>query len=244
MINTHLYLTQTYLSTDNLQKLISYNYFVNGKLDLSKEAVISEDELSLAFHKAQSNHQVIIFDPAKTETDSQKETFRKFLTSDVYIKYSKPTILFLGDLTSYSDTLQEGMLKLLEEPPDKLIIILFAQSLSILKPTVISRCQIHNLGINTILANLNPSLLEKVKKLPEPKSVVQHLLNNSKVEVDKVSDYERDELDFWLWQIQTNLCFLYSANPKDIIAQSIDKVINARKLNTQNLQKKFIIGWL
>jgi hypothetical protein len=245
MLQTNLYLTQTYLNLDNIQKLICHNYFELKSLEITTSvSTIDQDGLDQSFHKYRSSQQVILFSPTNTETESQKETFRKFLTSDVYTRYAKPILLFLGDLTDYSDTLQEGMLKLLEEPPENLVIILFAQSLSILKPTIISRCRIHNLEISTILGNLNPKLLEKVKKLPEPKQVVENLLRNQKTTIEKPSDFERDEIDFWLWQVQTNLSYMYASSPSDIISESIEKVLIARKLNYQNLQKKFAIGWL
>jgi DNA polymerase III, delta subunit len=245
MLQTNLYLTQTYLNLDNIQKLICRSYFDLKSLEIkSTSEPIDQDNLDQTFNKYRSSQQVILFSPSVTETESQKETFRKFLTSDVYIKYSKPTLLFLGDLTSYSDTLQEGMLKLLEEPPENLIIILFAQSLSILKPTIISRCRIQSFDIQTILSNLDPKLQSKVQKLPSPKEVVENLLNSRKTTIEKPSDFERDEIDFWLWQVQTNLSYMYANSPSDKISESIEKVLMSRKLNYQNLQKKFAIGWL
>jgi DNA polymerase III, delta subunit len=152
--------------------------------------------------------------------------------------------LFLGDLTTYSDSLQEGMLKLLEEPPENLFIVLFAQNLSLIKPTIISRCRIVLLENPIVFANLDPKLIEKVQKLPSPKTVVDALINNKKVEVEKVADCEREELDFWMWQVQTNLSMLYAQQSQTQIAQAITRTLQARQLNSQNLQKKFAVGQL
>ena len=245
MLQTHLYLTQTYLQVENIQKLITDAFLQNNTFLLSSNKVLITEEM---WQRYQNLGQIIIWSSSKTETESQKEQFRRFIQTEVYMRYKQPTILFLGDLTEYSDTLQEGMLKLLEEPPDNLFIVLLAQSLSILKPTVISRSQIHTLPLPLILANLDQLLLEKIKKLPSPKDVVNNLLTNQKIEVEKVSDYERNELDFWLWQVQINLSFVYQqssdSNTSQKVAEVLSKVLQARKLNTDNLQKKFSLGWL
>lgn len=245
MLQTHLYLTQTYLQVENIQKLITDAFLQNNTFLLSSNQVLITEEM---WQRYQNLGQIIIWSSSKTETESQKEQFRRFIQTEVYMRYKQPTILFLGDLTEYSDTLQEGMLKLLEEPPDNLFIVLLAQSLSILKPTVISRSQIHTLPLPLILANLDQLLLEKIKKLPSPKDVVNNLLTNQKIEVEKVSDYERNELDFWLWQVQINLSFVYQqssdSNTSQKVAEVLSKVLQARKLNTDNLQKKFSLGWL
>lgn len=242
MISTQLFLTQTFLNLENIQKLLAYSFFVDNQLQIPKD--IYQEKLDQNWQHYQNLRRIVDWAGESTETESQKETFRKFVSTEVYVQYSKPSLLFLGDLTTYSDTLQEGMLKLLEEPPQNLTIVIFAQSLSLLKGTIISRSQIHNLDSKTIFANLDLKLLAKTKKLPEPKTVVQNLLKNQKTQIDKISDFERSEIDFWLWQIQTNLTILYTQDPKTQIAEHINKLLQARKLNSDNLQKKFAIGWL
>jgi DNA polymerase III, delta subunit len=242
MFQTNLFLTQTYLNLEVLQKQLAYKFFVENRLEFESE--ISTANLETNWQTHLSQNQIIIFDSNVGETDNKKENFRRFVTTEVYIKYNHPTILFLGDLTTYSESLQEGMLKLLEEPPENLYIVIFAQNLSQIKPTIISRCSIKLLDNPTVFSNLDPKLVEKVKKLPEPKVAVAALINNKRVEIEKVSDYERDELDFWMWQIQTNLSMIYAQQPQDQIAQAITRTLKARQLNSQNLQKKFAIGQL
>jgi replication-associated recombination protein RarA len=242
MFQTNLYLTQTYLNLDTLQKRLAFGFFGQNKLAFDDNKSIEELERSWNLHLSQN--QIIAWNGQSAETESKKEAFKKFINSEVYIKYNQPSLLFLGDLTTYSDVLQEAMLKLLEEPPTNLHIILFAQNLSQIKPTIISRCSIKLLDNNTVFKNLDTRLLEKVKKLPEPRATVANLINNKKVEIEKVSDFERDELDFWMWQVQTNLTMAYASQPETQIANAITKVLLARQLNTQNLQKKFAIGQL
>jgi DNA polymerase III, delta subunit len=240
MFQTNLYLTQTYLNLNVLEKRLAFSFFGKQKLEFDER--IGNEELEQNWNLHLSQNQIITWNGQSAETESKKEAFKKFINSEVYIKYNQPSLLFLGDLTAYSDVLQEAMLKLLEEPPTNLHIILFAQNLSQIKPTIISRCSIKLIDNQHVFANLDSRLLEKVKKLPEPKVVVANLINNKKVEIEKITDFERDELDFWMWQIQTNLTMAYSVQPKNQIADAINRVLLARQLNSQNLQKKFAVG--
>jgi DNA polymerase III, delta subunit len=242
MFQTNLYLTQTYLDIDTLQKRLAFSFFTHSKIDFDEG--ISSENLNHNWNLYLSQNQIITWNGQSAETESKKEAFKKFINSEVYIKYNYPSLLFLGDLTTYSDVLQEAMLKLLEEPPENLHIILFAQNLSQIKPTIISRCSIKLMDNNLIFKNLDAKLMEKVKKLPQPKDVVTALLSNKKIEIEKISDFERDELDFWMWQIQTNLSMVYAADPQTQIAEAISRTLQARQLNSQNLQKKFAVGQL
>jgi hypothetical protein len=242
MFQANLYLTQTYLDLETLQKRLAISFFAHSKLDFEDGIPTQEIEHSWNLHLSQN--QIIAWSGQSAETESKKEAFKKFINSEVYIKYNQPSLLFLGDLTTYSDVLQEAMLKLLEEPPANLHIVLFAQNLSQIKPTIISRCSIKLLDNNIVFKNLDARLIEKVKKLPEPKVTVANLINNKKVEIEKVSDFERDELDFWMWQVQTNLAMAYASQPETQIANAISRVLLARQSNTQNLQKKFAVGQL
>jgi hypothetical protein len=239
MIQTYLFLTQTSLELNDIQFNLAHNFFGNNKIEVNSDKTNEN-----VWDKYRNTGQIILFEPTDLGTDSKKETFKKFLQNDVWVSYAKPTLLFLGDLSQYSESLQEGMLKLLEEPPANLVIILFAQNLSRIKPTIISRSRIQSIPTQIIFQNLNLKIIEKVKKLPEPSIVVKNLLSNIKVEIEKVSDYEREEIDMWLWQIETNLGMIYKEKPENKIAENITKVLKARQLNDQNLQKKFSIGWL
>jgi DNA polymerase III, delta subunit len=239
MIQTYLFLTQTSLELDKIQKNLAQNFFETNKIEISSQKL--EDNL---WEKHRNSGQILLFDANDVSTENKKENFKRFLQNDVWVNYPKPTLLFLGDLSQYSESLQEGMLKLLEEPPQNLFIIIFSQNLSRIKPTIISRSRISTVPTPIVFQNLNAKLVEKIKKLPEPSLVVKNLLGNVKVEIEKVSDYEREEIDMWLWMIETNLGMLYKEKPEPKIAEAITKTLRSRQLNDQNLQKKFVIGWL
>ena len=270
MIQTYLFLTQTSLELLNIQKNLAQNYFtpttvIQSELEVEAGLVRSEPSTRQAknplnldnkiqitsyptnedsWQKYRNSGQIILFEPKESGKDSDVVQFNNFVSSTLNKVFEKPTLLFLGDLSELSNGVQEASLKLLEEPPQNLIIIIFAQNLSRIKPTIISRCRIQTIPIPIVFQNLNSKVAEKVKKLPEPSLVVKNLLGNIKIEVEKVSDYEREEIDMWLWQIETNLGMIYKEKPEPKIAQSITKVLRARQLNNQNLQKKFSIGWL
>ncbi len=243
MIQTYLFLTQTSLELSNIQKNLAQNYFVTDKLEINSNPI---DEK--IWDKYRNSGQIILFEPKETSKISDVVQFNSFVSDNLSKVFEKPTLLFLGDLSELSNGVQEASLKLLEEPPHNLIIIIFAKNLSRIKPTIISRSRIstvpNSLENPIVFQNLNPKIVEKVKKLPEPKLVVKNLMSNIKVEVEKVSDYERDEIDMWLWMVETNLGVKYKEQPETKIAEAIAKVLRARQLNNQNLQKKFSIGWL
>ena len=239
MIQTYLFLTQTSLELLIIQKNLAQNYFAFDKLEININPI---DEN--IWQKYRNSGQILLFEPKETSKDSDVVQFNSFVSSNLNKVFEKPTLLFLGDLSDLSNGVQEASLKLLEEPPYNLIIIIFAQNLSKIKPTIISRSRVQTIPINIVFQNLKSKVVEKVKKLPEPSLAVKNLLGNVKIEVDKVSDYEREEIDMWLWQIETNLGMIYKQKPEPKIAESINKVLRARQLNNQNLQKKFSIGWL
>ena len=151
-------------------------------------------------------------------------------------------MLFLGDLSHYSVALQEGMLRFLEEPPANLYLILTAQNKAELLPTISSRSNILKLPQNLIIDLLDPVILEKVQaKFPIVKSFYTDFLKN-KVFLDfDFAKLERDEIDFWLWQLEFYLKEVFK-HKKDLrIAKKIQKILESKLLNQQNLQKKFVI---
>ena len=242
-MSTTIFLTQTKLDLDTIKLNLAQSFFETNRVELSEKVSMAESQ---SWEHYRSGGQILDWDGATTDTESKKENFRRFIQNEVYINYTQPTLLFLGELGTYSDTLQEGMLKLLEEPPKNLQIVIFAMNKSKIKGTILSRCNMVNIPTKIVFENLNQKLVEKVKKLPEPRIVVENLLKNNSIEIEKISDWERSELDFWLWQIQTNLEILFKSQPQRQIANKIISVLTARNLNTENVQKKFAVNriWL
>jgi hypothetical protein len=141
--------------------------------------------------------------------------------------------------------MQEGMLRILEEPPENLYIVLTAENKSQILPTITSRSHLIRLSEKLILELLDTSLLENVrKKLPEMKKFYPGYINDKFQLSPDHKKLERQEIDLWLWQLEFTLRKVF-AQKKDLrIAKKIEKVLYAKTLNNQNLQKKFVLEGL
>lgn len=231
---SYLILTNTYIDYQSLQKIVAGTFFNSKNQLLNLDISLKEIDQNL-YHQKQNTGQIIEINIDKKEEFTEQQ-------HNWYQKYSQPTLLFLGDLNNYSENLQEGMLRLLEEPPHNLYPVLFAQDKSQILDTILSRCKIIQLKQKQILELLDPKMLELVKKkLPSVKESLTSILQNNLI-LPELSKIERPELDFWLWQIQTYLEALYKQNPTQNLANKLLSVLNARNLNRQNLQKKLALA--
>lgn len=231
---SYLILTNTYIDYQSLQKIVAATFFNSKNQLLNLDISLKEIDQNL-YHQKQNTGQIIEINIDKKEEFTEQQ-------NNWYQKYSHPTLLFLGDLNNYSENLQEGMLRLLEEPPHNLYPVLFAQDKSQILDTILSRCKIIQLKQKQILELLDLKMLELVKKkMPSVKESLTSMLQNNLILPD-LSKIERPELDFWLWQIQTYLEALYKQNPTQNLANKLLSVLNARNLNRQNLQKKLALA--
>jgi hypothetical protein len=239
-----IFLTSTKLELKNTQNLIYLSFSEKRNyseiFDLQNSSGKSMENINLQkiWQKGLASKQLTIANlEAKNDWNQEMSSF--------YTNYSKPSLVFLADLADISLIFQEGMLRFLEEPPENLQIILFAQNKSQILATIQSRCQFFSLPKSFIYQNLSSDFLEKIKKkFPLPKLVCQNLLSQKPLQIDKISDLERDEIDFWLWQLESYLIEFFKQNPNPKIAKIIEKVLLAKKFNFQNLQKKFVLDSL
>jgi len=232
---SYLILTNTFINQDQLQQFITYNFFNSKAKILTLDFETEPSKLDKFYKQKQNSGQII--EVKLVDKDDFKNQQNNW-----YQKYNQPTLLFLGDLNAYSESLQEGMLRLLEEPPVNLFPVLLAQDSSQILPTISSRCKIIQLKKENILKILDPNLLETVKKkLPDIKDSLTAILQNNFLLPD-LSKLEREELDFWLWQIQTYMEAIYKQNPSKQLANKLMTILEARNLNRQNLQKKFSLA--
>jgi BMFP domain-containing protein YqiC len=239
MLSSHIFLTGTFVDKDSLSKLIAYNYF-ETKTDFQsffgKQKEVTE-EVEKNWEHYLNARQII-----RTDFQGKEEFSAKLM--ELYQTYHEQTLLFLGDLSEYSLPLQEGMLRILEEPPANLQIVLYAKSKNNILPTIVSRCGFYLLPESFVLQNLEQNLLDKVKKkLPEIGATVKTLVTHpDSFQLPDLKTVEREELDFWLWQIGYYLEAIYRKNQTYQISALIEKVRTAQNLNHQNLQKKFVLG--
>ncbi len=240
MQQTYIVFTQSFVDSNFLDKYLSYCFFDKYNLSLPRNLKdkIDNNTLDLNFNRYLSSGQII-----KTDFNKKKDFSSEVL--DYYQQYTKPTILFLGDLSEHSELMQEGMLKLLEEPPKNLFIILLAKDHSQLLETITSRSRFVILNKKIIHTNLDNNLSENVqKKFPKAGDFSKKLLTQ-KVSLEvNYTKLERKEIQFWLWQIESCLIEIYKEKPEISVAQTLQKVLQAKKLNTQNVQKKFALEYL
>jgi DNA polymerase III delta prime subunit len=236
-----IFLTQTFVDQDIILNDILVNFIVNENLrEFIKKPITFTNQSKVDFQNLIQNGRLVY-----PKLDS-KEDFTSLISS-FYQHHSQSTLLFLGDLSQYSLQLQESMLRLLEEPPSKVIIILLAQAKQNILNTIKSRCRLYILPKKYLIQKLDTSLLEKTKnKLPLPGVITKKLLNNElyRGEIPDLKNVEREELEFWLWQIQSYLLEYYKIKPDYFIAQKIEKVAQSIKFNNANMQKKFCMNTL
>lgn len=240
MFQTHLILTETFLDLEQVNKDLAIHFLQSGNI-------------YGFWQKKYTNYQELWLESLQTgrvivSNLQNKEDYRQELMN-FYQKYTQPCLLFLGDLRTLSLNLQESMLKLLEEPPNNLQIILYSHTLSQVLPTILSRCRILLLPKDYILQRLDHKLLKQVQeKLPASKIFLKHWLQKKTQTLLQNLDWqklEREEISFWLWQLASQLQALYKQHPgQKLLAQMLDKVIRASKLNENNLQKKLVLGYL
>lgn len=238
MPNTTLIITQTYLDEKALIERIANTFFNTGKINNFDKYNNNLDKEIYSHYK--NKNQVLEFN------FDQKKDFKANILS-FFVRYPNPTLLFLGNLSKYSTALQEGMLKLLEEPPHNLFPVIFSLDTTNILPTISSRSQKILTPINYILANLDPNLLTATKKIsPTPLEFSQSLINNypENISLPDLKLVEREELNFWLWQVNFYLSKLYQKNPQISLANAIKRVLEVQKLNNSNVQKKMSLGYL
>lgn len=234
-IPAKLFITQTFLDTDIFNFFIC-DVFLAGKFTNQKglDWKYNAENAGKNFITLQNQSRVII------PIFETKEDFWK-LSAVFYQHFPQPTLLLLGDLDSYSIPLQESLLKLIEEPPYNLEIVIRAQSSSKILPTILSRCNVIPLPKEIIFQMLDCDLVEKVKKKLPPISVFakEYLsVNSSQLILPPLKDVERTELKMWLWQVYTYLEHFYKQKTSSLIADKMIKVLIAIDLNDQNVQKK------
>jgi len=249
MIQTHIWITQTIIEENWLNALVAYNFLEKsdesekGQQNERDQKKISEKDLEIAkksFITYQNNGQIL------TPNLTSKSDFKEY-SLGLYKTFPTKTLLFLGSLSDYSIQVQEGMLKLLEEPPQNLIICLYVKNQSELLPTILSRSQIHTISDEVIKACLSTGLIEKVKKLfPSPSQTLSKILSNNSTDfLDEVfkniAKVERNEIDFWLWQLEYYCVQSFQQKPHDYLTKTLFNIQKARKLNSSSVQKKLAI---
>ena len=237
MLQSNILLTQTFVDEEKLQKYLAYSFYKKStlKIDLSTDY----EEVDISWNSFLAQNRVIV--PLLFSKEDYKNKLFEF-----YQKYDSPTMLFLGNLKEYSLPMQEGMLRLLEEPPHNLYIILFSLTQNNILPAIKSRCSIGSVETSDIIKILDQNLLEKVKKkFPDVESYAKSLIHNRNIEsFEEISKMEREEISFWIWQLKYYFEQVYLSQPSDLVASIITKILMAENFNQHNVQKKLLLSYL
>src|SRR3989344_3424973 len=100
--------------------------------------------------KLEATPDILIVNPDPSITISKVRQLNKFLARKPIS--AKNNICLITDAAAITIPAQNALLKALEEPPQSAQIILLADSTAKLLPTVVSRCQLVNLGDNDKLS--------------------------------------------------------------------------------------------
>jgi DNA polymerase III delta prime subunit len=241
MIQSHIFITQTYVQQKKLAQYIAYTFEKHGIKGFdSLDAAVDSERLEKHYESMKHKRLVLEVDI------STKKDYREIMPS-LYTHFHTKTLLFLGDISTYSLELQEGMLRLLEEPPENLIIILSSHTSQELLPTIQSRSSVHTLKTEQIFTILDTDISEKVKKrLPSPAETAKEIISNSfhYGVIKDISKLEREEINMWLWMVSMYLTQILKQQPDIRIAKAVEKIVKSIQLNNANVLKKFVFSSL
>ena len=233
-----LIITKTFVDYNRLERSLAYCFF--NQIQYSDLKNLDEKHTQKLWNQNLNLGKIIkIQAVGKEDFETEISTF--------YKKYNQPVLIFLGDLSNYSLALQESLLKFLEEPPQNLNLIIYSRETNNILPTILSRCTKINLTNEFILQNLDLELLELVKKkLPPVQDFAKKIISEypENIIIPNLKEVERNELDFWLWQIEYYLVKYYLSRPNSVIGTKILKITEVKNFNHKNLQKKFALNWL
>lgn len=163
------------------------------------------------------------------------------------IKYEHPTYLYLGSLSELSTSMQEGLLRFIEEPPLNLHLLLTVRSKSEVLPTILSRCQVRFLPSAVASRYLDrdktTTLLEA---LPESKVFAMELIKNPNLNLNfDFKRITREAVALWLWQLEYCLAQIYLKNQTNRRVQTVFlNVLEAQKMNEANVLNRLVIAQL
>lgn len=245
--NTHIFLTTTSVQTEKLHVItIAFLELLSqGKTPPEAWKILIEQEegrwisgkKDLETLQEQSRLTIPVIE--------KKEEYKKFF-AEVYTAYRHPTYLVLGNLDSIDESAQEGMLKILEEPPTNLTLVLYSYTRNTIKPTIASRSIIHTIPMQLVTQMLDSEHSARIKKLfPEHTLVIKELIQQKPTTLRTIdfTKVEREDISLWLWQLSYMIEILTQQNKLDA-EQSfalINKIITAQKLNQSNVQKKMVV---
>jgi len=235
-----IYITQTKINHQLFNKLVFSVFKETGQIPFSSQ-LQKLDPKSTEINNLNLDNQSNLL---KSPVFLDKNDLRTFLNT-ISVHRSQPELLFFGDLSNLSTAFQEGLLAFLENPPQNLYIFLTANSGQDILATIKSRSRLEFLEQKLVYTLIEPEIkLTSEKNLMEITKAAKLILTDQNLEFTNLTKVERAEIDFWLWSLEVYLSQYYLKNQSPKVAEKIDRVIKARIMNKQNLQKKFVLGYI
>ncbi|GAB4145991.1 MAG: hypothetical protein OHK0017_06210 [Patescibacteria group bacterium] len=164
-----------------------------------------------------------------------------------FVKQKEPTFIYLGSLSNFSQSMQESLLRFLEEPPQNLHLILSARTKNDILSTILSRCQTEFVPPRISQKYmLRDDLKKMVEAFPEARQfaldMVKGLDRLPEIDFKKTS---REGISVWLWQLEFTLSQMFWKHPGNKnIQEALQKVIQAQKLNQANVLNRLVLAQL
>lgn len=183
-------------------------------------------------HLAYNHPNLLLFEEDQKLGVEQAKKIRAHLATKPYQGLNQAVVLLSAD--DLTVEAQNSLLKTLEEPPGKSIIILAVKSLDHLLPTLVSRCQIMYLDYGVTDAGNSERYLDQIKKLEEGSlderfSFIDKLENREEL-LPSLTQYFRDKL---------------VKNPADQnLISFMEDLIQAQKWVDQNVTTRAILEYL
>ncbi|OQA17842.1 MAG: DNA polymerase III subunit tau [bacterium ADurb.Bin363] len=142
-------------------------------------------------------------------------------------------IVIIEQSEKMTEEAANSMLKLLEEPPSYIVLILISTNLYLLPSTIVSRCQLYR--FNLLSPDLVKSLLEKMLNISSDKALLYANIANGRVDI-AIDLCQKKELEGFRSNIIDLLC---GTRGEHIWKISVEKdKINIDKLNIyKNMEK-------
>ena len=186
------------------------SYLCNANLNDVAEILASFDTVD-----------TLVFDGAQSDVKSA----RTLVAQAQLGAMSARRLLMVTDAHLMSETVQNTLLKLLEEPPSSVVIVLQTEQAQRLLPTIISR--LHAIKVT--------------KGSSVPSNAPSDQLPNS---FDTLAELDRDKLVELLANVMRAQKHLLLTNPSQIISNRISLIDTAIKKLNANANLKLTVDWL
>ena len=220
-----------------LECLVMTTSKLSEKLEPGKSYLYSGDESELL--PSFDATDVLLFDGSESDAKS----VRQFVAQAQLGAYGEKRLLLVKNAHLMSDIVQNTLLKLLEEPPSSVVIVLQTGQAQQLLPTVLSR--LHPLGNSSATpATVQSCLGGSSSGLFEDQTMKGFVLEDPKGSFVKLTELPRDELVKLLAQEMNFQQQQLFVTPDEQVSSRVSLLDKAIKKLDANANLKLTVDWL